>query len=95
MEGGGGDTSAFMAAFMAVAGLPGVGPVTAERMVAAYPNTIMAVLDSPNAAQLLMHCKGIGSKTATKIKSAWDSSKGKPSFLGQLHCCMAVEGPPM
>jgi exodeoxyribonuclease V alpha subunit len=60
--------------------LPGVGPVTAQRMVAAYGEEIVDILDSPDAVAKLSSCEGVGRSKAIKIKDGWDA--GKDARLG-------------
>lgn len=45
-------------------------------MVKEYGNSILRVLDSPNAASKLAACQGIGNAFAAKIKQNWDESRG-------------------
>lgn len=55
--------------------LPGVGKVKAKALVDVYGEKTLEVLDSPDAANLLCRCKGIGKATALKIKKAWDEGR--------------------
>lgn len=55
----------------------GVGPVTATAMVEAYGDAILDVLDSKDAAAKLREVKGIGAKTAAKIKDEWEKRRGE------------------
>lgn len=66
--------------------LPGVGKVKAKALVDVYGEKTLEVLDSPNAANLLCRCKGIGRTTAMKIKKAWDEgqdARRNTAFLRQ------------
>ena len=56
--------------------LPGVGPVTAQRMVAAFGTEVESVLDAPDAAARLQDVPGVGRTTAGRIKRAWDETRG-------------------
>ncbi|KAG7669856.1 hypothetical protein Ndes2437B_g06050 [Nannochloris sp. 'desiccata'] len=60
--------------------LPGVGPVTAQRMVDRYKEDIVDILDSPDAVAKLSTCEGVGRSKALKIKDGWDA--GKDARLG-------------
>jgi len=60
--------------------LPGVGPVTAERMVNRYKEDIFDILDSPDAVEKLSSCEGVGRSKAVKIKDGWDA--GRDARLG-------------
>jgi Helix-hairpin-helix containing domain len=62
--------------------LPGVGPVTAQRMVKKYKEDIVDILDSPDAVAMLSSCEGVGRSKAVKIKDGWDA--GKDARLGSL-----------
>jgi len=55
--------------------LPGVGPVTAQRMVDRYGENIVDILDSPDAVEKLSTCEGVGRSKAVKIKDGWDAGK--------------------
>ena len=68
-----------MTAVLFGARLPGVGPVTARRMVNHYGSELGSVMDAPDAARRLAQVKGIGIKSAARIKAAWDNSRGRPS----------------
>lgn len=65
-----------LVAYLGGGTIPGVGPVTAKRMVDRYDAAITDVLDSPDAVQKLLRCKGIGGKTAEKVKAGWDAGRG-------------------
>ena len=58
------------------AGLPGVGPSTAEAIAKHYGTGIQLVMDGSAAVKQLSKVKGIGPKTAEKIKTAWDATRG-------------------
>ena len=60
--------------------IPGVGPVTAQRMVDTYGEDIVDILDSPDAVSKLSICSGVGRSKAVKIKDGWDA--GKDARLG-------------
>jgi len=57
--------------------LPGCGKVTAQRLVDHFGVNLLDVLNSPDGAKRLMACDGIGVKTAQKLKTNWDESRGK------------------
>ncbi len=54
----------------------GVGPKTAERLVQAYGDGVMEVLDGKGAAAALARVPGIGAAQAARIKAAWDANRG-------------------
>ena len=64
----------------------GVGPVTAGNMVAKYGDNILVVLDSKDAVQKLHEVKGIGLKSAVKIKDEWEKRRGG-AYAGTLLAC--------
>ena len=66
------------------AGNAGVGPVTAARLVQHYGDSVMEVLDGKGAAAALARVSGIGATQASRIKLAWDASRG--ALLGLLMC---------
>ena len=66
------------------AGNAGVGPVTAARLVQHYGDSVMEVLDGKGAAAALARVSGIGATQASRIKLAWDASRG--ALLGLLKC---------
>lgn len=79
-------------AMLAGSALPGVGPVTAARLADHFGAELQAVMDSQAAASMLCRVKGIGSKTALKIKQAWDSSKGEGfQGVGSLFASMMTQ----
>ena len=55
----------------------GVGPVTAANMVEAYGGAVLDILDSDDAVAKLKKVKGIGAKTAAKIKDEWEKRRGE------------------
>ena len=65
------------------AGNAGVGPVTAARLVQQHGDSVMEVLDSKGAAAALARVSGVGATQASRIKLAWDASRG--ARLGLLH----------
>lgn len=66
----------------------GVGPVTAKNMVDAYGNAILDVLDSEDAVKQLAKVKGIGAKTAAKIKDEWEKRRGDYLPDARLLACI-------
>ena len=72
------------AAFLAGAGLPGVGPAIAARIVAALVpagsddagGRLTAALDAPDAARALRVVRGLSAAKAAAVKAAWDASRG-------------------
>lgn len=64
--------------------LRGVGKVTAGRLVAQFGAKTLEVLDSPDAVRRLQSCPGIGAKTAEKIKSSWDGTRGNREAIAFL-----------
>ncbi|KAA6424284.1 MAG: hypothetical protein FRX49_05496, partial [Trebouxia sp. A1-2] len=69
-------SSGDLIAYLCGGATKGVGPVTAGNMVAKYGDNILAVLDSKDAVQKLHEVKGIGLKTAVKIKDEWEKRRG-------------------
>ena len=59
------------------AALPGVGPKTAALIAEEFGTSIESVMNSAAAAKKLSRVRGIGPKTADKIKTAWDATKGR------------------
>ena len=66
-----------MLRYLSGGALPGCGKVTAQRLVDHFGVDLMDVLNSPDAAKKLCACDGIGPKTAIKLKTNWDESRGK------------------
>ena len=64
-----------MVAFLSGGTIPGVGEYTAGSMVETWKDSILDILDSPEAVQKLVQCEGIGEKKAIAIKRGWDSGK--------------------
>lgn len=56
--------------------LPSVGPKTAANLALQFGTELQSVMDSPEAIKKLVNVKGVGAKSAKKIKEAWDSSRG-------------------
>lgn len=69
-------SSGDLIAYLCGGATKGVGPVTAGNMVARYGDNILVVLDSKDAVQKLHEVKGIGLKTAVKIKDEWEKRRG-------------------
>lgn len=69
-------SSGDLIAYLCGGATKGVGPVTAGNMVQKYGDAILDVLDSEDAAQKLTRVKGIGAKTAAKIKDEWEKRRG-------------------
>lgn len=69
-------SSGNLIAYLCGGATKGVGPVTAGHMVEEYGDAILDVLDSSDAVQKLAKVKGIGSKTASKIKNEWEKRRG-------------------
>jgi len=69
----------------------GVGPKTAERLVQAYGDGVMEVLDGKAAAAALARVPGIGAAQAARIKAAWDANRGAraPPERGAAAGCAA------
>lgn len=63
------------------AALPGVGPSTGARLAEHFGSSFEEVMDSPSAVSQLVEVKKIGLKTATKIKKAWDATRGNTACL--------------
>lgn len=61
------------------AALPGVGPSTSARLAEYFGDRFEQSMDSADAVAQLTQVKKIGVKTATKIKKAWDGSRGNAS----------------
>jgi exodeoxyribonuclease V alpha subunit len=68
-------SNADMVAYLSGGVIPGVGPATAQRMVAAFEGGVEAVLDGDDAAARLAEGAGIGARTAAKIKAGWDEGR--------------------
>ena len=66
-----------MLRYLSGGALPGCGKVTAERLVNHFGVDLMDVLNASDAAKRLVACDGIGPKTALKLKTNWDESRGK------------------
>ena len=66
-----------MLRYLAGGVLPGVGKVTAGKLVAHFGAGVFEALDRPDAEAALRECPGVGAKTAAKLKSAWDQSRGR------------------
>ena len=66
-----------MLRYLAGGVLPGVGKVTAGKLVAHFGTGVFEALDRPDAEAALRECPGVGAKTAAKLKSAWDQSRGR------------------
>ena len=66
--------------------LPGVGLVTARRLVEQFGDQVLSMLDGPGAMAALMACPGIARRSAARIKSAWDATSGRDA-LHLLSCC--------
>ena len=66
-----------MLRYLSGGALPGCGKVTAQRLVDHFGVNLMDVLNAPDAAKKLVACDGIGAKTALKLKTNWDESRGK------------------
>lgn len=65
-----------LVAYLCGGATKGVGPVTATNMVQTYGDTILDVLDSSDAVVKLSKVKGIGARTAAKIKDEWEKRRG-------------------
>ena len=63
--------------YLAGGALPGVGKVTAGKLVSHFGAKTFEVFDSPDAVSLLIDCPGIGKKTAEKLKGNWDETRGR------------------
>ena len=63
--------------YLAGGALPGVGKVTAGKLVSHFGAKTFEVFDSPDAVALLVTCPGIGKKTAEKLKGNWDETRGR------------------
>jgi exodeoxyribonuclease V alpha subunit len=57
--------------------LPGVGKVTAGKLVTHFGTRTFEVFDSPEAVRQLCGCPGVGAKTAEKLKASWDKNRGR------------------
>ena len=79
-------SSGDLIAYLCGGATKGVGPVTAGNMVAKYGDGILDVLDSKDAVQKLHEVKGIGLKTAVKIKDEWEKRRGG-AYACTLHAC--------
>ncbi len=79
-------SSGDLIAYLCGGATKGVGPVTAGNMVAKYGDKILVVLDSKDAVQKLHEVKGIGLKTAVKIKDEWEKRRGG-AYACTLHAC--------
>lgn len=66
-----------MLRYLAGGVLPGVGKVTAGKLVAHFGVGTFDVFDSPDAVYQLKSCPGIGAKTAEKLKVSWDATRGR------------------
>ena len=66
-----------MLRYLAGGVLPGVGKVTAGKLVAHFGAGVFEALDRADAEAALRECPGVGAKTAAKLKSAWDQSRGR------------------
>ena len=66
-----------LVAYLCGGATKGVGPVTATNMVQTYGDTILDVLDSSDAVVKLSKVKGIGARTAAKIKDEWEKRRGQ------------------
>jgi hypothetical protein len=58
------------------AALPGVGPATAAALAEQFGSRIEGIMDSDDAVKHLSKTSGIGPKKASKIKTAWDATRG-------------------
>ena len=56
--------------------LKGVGPVMAKNLVDQFGEQTLEVLDDRRAVERLVLAKGVGPKTAAKLKENWDLSRG-------------------
>ncbi len=79
-------SSGGLIAYLCGGATKGVGPVTAGNMVAKYGDNILVVLDSKDAVQKLHEVKGIGLKTAVKIKDEWEKRRGGAYACTLLAC---------
>ena len=66
-----------MLRYLAGGVLPGVGKVTAGKLVAHFGAGVFEALDRADAEAALRECPGVGAKTAAKLKRAWDHSRGR------------------
>ena len=67
--------------------VPGLGPATAAKIVAAFGDQSLAVLSSPDAEAKLAGVRGLGKLTAAKLARAWDatsSERNGVAFLTRL-----------
>lgn len=74
------------------AALPGVGPSIGTRLAEHFGSTFEEVMDSPAAISRLVQVNKIGLKTATKIKKAWDGSRGDFKTLMQAQLRLHFQG---
>ena len=79
-------SSGDLIAYLCGGATKGVGPVTAGNMVAKYGGNILVVLDSKDAVQKLHEVKGIGLKSAVKIKDEWEKRRGGAYACTLLAC---------
>jgi len=79
-------SSGDLIAYLCGGATKGVGPVTAGNMVAKYGDNILVVLDGKDAVQKLHVVKGIGLKTAVKIKDEWEKRRGAAYACILLAC---------
>lgn len=72
-------------AYLGGGAIPGVGPVTARRMVAGLGDSVLEILDRPDAEAMLQQCDGIGAVMAAKIRSGWAAGRGTRASEKFLH----------
>ena len=67
--------------------LKGVGPVMAKNLADKFGERALEVLDDPEAVHKLILVKGIGMKTALRLKENWDLSRGSREAVDFLQRC--------
>ena len=76
-------TPAGIQKFLASARIPGIGPTTAERLVDRFGVDTLQVLE--HDPDRLTEVRGIGAKTAAKIRKGWKEVRGLQQIMVFLH----------
>lgn len=73
--------------------VPGVGPATAGRLVAAFGGDVMSVLSAPDAAARLLSVPGFGPASAAKLAAAVQAGAGARAFAEFLRAGLGLPPP--
>lgn len=77
------DTLEGMRLYLSSGILPGIGPSSADKIVAYFKDKVFDILD--NNPSRLLDVQGIGRKTLNKIIETWEQKRVSPSIINELY----------